>query len=83
MKKLKEYHICDRCGKEILGDPFMAPDNFYIYELCYECNEIFKKYNEENKKIETKWDIIAKKYKFGKYLPDYYKEELPKQGGEK
>lgn len=69
MRKIREYHLCDRCNKEIDEKKLsVCYDNTYKFELCDECKEIFDKYKEELKQVDMKKDRISKKYNFGKYL---------------
>lgn len=74
MKKIKEFHICDRCKKELGKDDFIDICCLdYFYDLCKECKKDYDKYEEELKELDGKYGELAKKYQFGKYLP---KEEL-------
>ena len=35
MNKIKEYHICDRCKKELSEDDFIGIcGDLYFYDLC-------------------------------------------------
>lgn len=77
MKKVREYHICDRCKKEIsdkeINEEF---DYAYHYELCYECKNIYDEYNRKVNGLKKTWEGLEKKYQFGKYLP---KEDSDKE----
>ena len=74
MKKIREYHICDRCFKEI-EKPIIEYDYQYMYELCEECDKCYKDYDKLTNELIDKIDKIRKDYKFGQYIP---KNELEK-----
>nr|DAV77947.1 MAG TPA: cysteine-rich protein [Bacteriophage sp.] len=40
MKHEKEWHTCDRCGKEITRNGILNT----TYELCYKCMEDFERF---------------------------------------
>lgn len=68
MLKRKEYHICDRCKKEI--DKINSAFDFqYCYELCDDCMDKFKEYDKKRSSLEKAIIKLAKKYQFNKYLP--------------
>ena len=68
MKKIREYHICDRCFKEI-EKPIIEYDYQYMYELCEECDKFYKDYDKLINELIDKIDKIRKDYRFGQYLP--------------
>ena len=50
MEKIKKYYICDRCKKEIAKEDINYICDgltMYNYELCKECKETYKEFNEE------------------------------------
>ena len=70
MLKTKEYHICDRCKKEIEKEKInFAPYHRWCYELCDECNKDFLKFKNEVEDVEKYWETLEKEYQFGEYLP--------------
>ena len=51
MKHQKEWHTCDRCGKEIVGQLYMNSITSCgilntTYDLCNECMEDFERFME-------------------------------------
>lgn len=70
MKITKEYYVCDRCKEELLDKPIIEYDYGYSYELCLECDKQYKKYKDDIKKLDSKYDEVQQHYGFGKYL-DY------------
>ena len=49
MKHQKEWHTCDRCGKEIVGQLWMNTITSsgilnMTYDLCNECMEEFEEF---------------------------------------
>lgn len=68
MLKTKNYHICDRCKKEIEEINF-APYQRYCYELCDKCNKDFLKFKSEVEDLKKYWETLEKEYQFGEYLP--------------
>lgn len=71
MRKTREYYICDRCKKEIDKDKINK--TFYInwyYELCDDCFEKYKEFDNKLNKIKEKWKKLEKEYQFGDYLPE-------------
>ena len=70
MKKIKEYHICDRCKKELSKDDFIGIcGDLYFYDLCKECKKDYDEYKSKAEDIRKQWDELTKKYQFEKYLP--------------
>ena len=70
MKKIKEYHICDRCKKEINEEEInLRYDYAGCYELCDDCDYTYIEFNTKVQNLKEKWEELEKKYKFGKYLP--------------
>lgn len=70
MRITKEYHICDRCKKEIKEEEINnAYYTRWYYELCNECFEKYTEFNKETNKLKKKWEKLEQKYQFGDYLP--------------
>lgn len=70
MKKIKEYHICDRCKKEINEEEInLRYDYAYRYELCDDCDNVYIEFETKVQNLKEKWEELEKEYKFGKYLP--------------
>ena len=70
MRKIKEYHICDKCKKEIQVEEIQKA--YYVnwyYELCNDCYKTYEEFQSKIKKIENKWEKLEKEYQFGEYLP--------------
>ena len=77
MKKIKEYHICDRCKKEIHKDEINERFDYgYHYELCDICKDNFDLFQLKVEKLKKKWEELEKEFMFGKYLP---KEDSDKE----
>lgn len=75
MKKMKEYHICDRCKKEITGKEINEVyDYAYLYELCNDCLKLHNEFERKVKGLKKDWENLEKEYKFGQYLPKEEKE---------
>lgn len=68
MKLTREYHVCDRCGEELLDQPIIRTDPPYIYELCVDCDERFLKYKKDINELNRKYDEVQQYYGFGKYI---------------
>lgn len=70
MRKVREYHICDRCKKEItekeINERF---DYAYHYELCDSCDDVYIEFETKVQNLKEKWEKLEKEYMFGKYLP--------------
>lgn len=76
MKKIKEYHICDRCKKEITEEEInLRYDYTNRYELCDNCDYTYIEFETKVKKLKEKWEELEKEYKFGKYLPKEKEKE--------
>jgi len=70
MLKRKEYHICDRCKKEIKEkDINHVAYTYHFYELCDKCNILFEEFDNKVIKIKKQWEELEKDFKFGEYLP--------------
>jgi len=70
MKKTREYHICDRCKKEIDKDKInYTPYEMWFYELCDKCNELFDIFIKQINKLKNEWQDLEIEYQFGTYLP--------------
>lgn len=70
MLKNREYYICDRCKKEIdEEEKHIACDYAYMYDLCQNCYDDYKKLKGNVEKYYELIDEEYKKYSFGKYLP--------------
>lgn len=70
MKKIKEYHICDRCKKEINNNEINEVfDYAHHYELCDECKEIHDEFQRKVNGLKKSWEGLERKYQFGEYLP--------------
>ena len=70
MKKIKEYHICDRCKKEITDEEINEVfDYAYRYELCNECKDVHDEFIRKVNGLKKTWEHLEEKYKFGEYLP--------------
>lgn len=75
MKKVREYHICDRCKKEILKEEInYVFYNQWCYELCDICKEVFELFEIKVNGLKSQWEELEKEYKFGSYLPKEEKE---------
>lgn len=65
----KRVYVCDKCGKEI-GEEM--PDYHYMdlyrYQLCEDCEMIYKEFSEQYDALWKQLDDLLKKYKFGKYM---------------
>lgn len=70
MKKIKEYHICDRCKKKINEEEInLRYYNACSYELCDDCDNVYIEFETKIQNLKEKWGELEKEYKFGKYLP--------------
>lgn len=70
MKKIKEYHICDRCKKEIREEDIIhVSDYSRYYELCDDCDNVYIEFKTKVQNLKRKWEELEKEYKFGEYLP--------------
>lgn len=72
MLKKKEYRTCDRCFKELDETGHVEicdTHDMYFVDLCDDCYDDYKSYTAEIDDINQKRHEIAKKYKFGPYLP--------------
>lgn len=76
MKKIKEYHICDRCKKEMTEEEInLIYDYAYCYELCDDCSDRFIEFETKIRNLKEKQEELEKEYKFGRYLPKEKVEE--------
>ena len=70
MKVTKEYYICDRCHEEHdEKELWSVSDWMCFYQLCDNCKQAFKEYEEKRKEIEKQMEDLSKEYKFGRHLP--------------
>lgn len=71
MKKIEEYHICDRCKAKTPEEQlYNVYDGLYHYELCDLCKKNFDLYKCKVEKLKKEWGELEKKYMFGEYLPE-------------
>lgn len=72
--KVNEFYVCDRCGKTIENysneNQFTDIRNAYFYDLCEDCKKDFEAYTTEVKTLDSQYDELAKKHRFGKYVRD-------------